>query len=606
MSQFKMWRPAGAMACAVALSVAGFAVAGPDWVEGGEDDGNFLPDAGSLPEGSQPIDEGANQPVQSIRGRLAGGGQPITEGGSSVGDFEDMYLVVIDNFDDFFITSDLTDTTFAVEGEFPFACTSLYLFTGPDHPAGPGLAMLGNIDTFFSCGATLTGSTNDGSSTPELINGLAYYICVAGDGRFPVDAQGQPLFEFFSFEGKFMEISGPDGPGGMNPIAGWEGVGSFGDYTIPQAIAVSAVDPAPNGICDVQFEPAEPNDLCVGPFGDQTLTITDDCTFVNGKLEKRYIPGAQPDTWLCVYDKFGNLIASDDNDSMTGNGKGSGLWSSDGDGNGYADILTANGDGTFSLRLGVTGFPDGFDGNCNGFFQNAPHGQIGEFCVAIDYLDAMGATIRIDTYTDEFVSGAEAFRLNFTAPAGSAEVHINIDNTCGVEPICMDVDYMCFTNLEPLGAYCITVVGGLDYDCNPTDTQLCWIDKNCDVIGTDNDSGPAPGYSELCVIADVNGNICIAVSGGGDDNCDGYIGDAAPENGSGGLLPHGVCGTYTLQLYKNPDANQPSEPVNPHPDDTTCEEAAMATQGDVNMDGIVDAADLAKLLSNWGVVTITP
>ena len=599
MSQLKMWRPASAVACAVLFACAGIAYGGPDWVEGGDDDGNFLPDAGPLPESSQPIDLGEGTPIVSIRGRLAGS----TEGGGTTGDLEDMYLVVIDDFDSFFLSTEQQDT-FAAEGPGSFVCTSLYLFTGPDHPAGEGLGIVGNVDSPFGCGAWIDGFPTDGSSTPALIDGLAYYVCVAGDGRFPVDGQGQQIFSFFDIEGKYDdEVSGPDGPGGNNPIAGWQGFGDSGDYTVPQIFAVSGVSPA-NALCDVKFEPEEFNDLCVGPFGDQTLAITADCTLINGKLEKREVPGPQPDTWLCVFDKFGNLIASDDNDSETGNGKGSGLWSGDGDGDGWADILTANGDGTYSLRLGVTGFPDGFDGDCNGFFQNAPHGQIGEFCIEIVYEDAGGGEIRTDTYVDEFVSGAEAFRLNFTAPAGSAEVHINIDNTCGMEEICMDVDYMCFSNLEPLGAYCITVVGGLDYDCNPTDTQLCWIDKNCDVIGTDDESGPAPGYSQLCVIADVNGNICIAVSGGGDDDCDGYIGDI--ENGASGLVPHGVCGTYVLQLERNPDANQPSEPDSPHPDDDVCPESAMATFGDVNMDGVVDAADLAKLLSNWGMVTATP
>jgi hypothetical protein len=46
MSQLKMWRPASAVACAVLFACAGIAYGGPDWVEGGDDDGNFLPDAG--------------------------------------------------------------------------------------------------------------------------------------------------------------------------------------------------------------------------------------------------------------------------------------------------------------------------------------------------------------------------------------------------------------------------------------------------------------------------------------------------------------------------------------------------------------------------------
>ena len=45
---------------------------------------------------------------------------------------------------------------------------------------------------------------------------------------------------------------------------------------------------------------------------------------------------------------------------------------------------------------------------------------------------------------------------------------------------------------------------------------------------------------------------------------------------------------------------------NPHPDDGMCPEAVMATQGDMNLDGIVDAFDLAELLANWGVVSAAP
>jgi len=427
----------------------------------------------------------------------------------------------------------------------------------------------------------------------------------------------------------------------------------------------------------VVFEPPEFNDDCVGPFTNQSFPVTGDRLIINGKLEKREIYGLQPDTWLCVFDKFGETIASDDNGSSYGNSKASGMFIGDGDNDGVSDILTDNGDGTYSLRLAVTGFPDGFDGNCDGFFMNAPHGQLGEFCVTIEYFSDIGkfitdgetttsqsflradsdgvvaegttgkpVLIGTDTYKDEFVTGAEAFRLNFTTPRALL-VRISIDNTCGREARYFDVDYMCFTGLEPLKPYCITQIGGLDYDCNPTDTVLCWIDKNCDVVFSDNSSGPAFGYSRLCVIADVNGNICISVSGSGDDNCDGLVrkgpvptaadakfdydgdllvglddncpyvfnpdqkdsdgdgvGDYCDNNNPDHLndgyiyVPHGIHGTYTLELTRDFTPNS-------FPGDCNVN-VEMAGKGDVNLDGIVDASDLTRLLSNWGVVTTTP
>ncbi len=383
--------------------------------------------------------------------------------------------------------------------------------------------------------------------------------------------------------------------------------------------------PIPGQSCQIDFEPAEPNDLCVGPFGGQTITLAPelDCLLINGKLDNCGTPGPQPDTWLCVFDKNGQLIVSDDNGSDFGNGKASGLLIGDGNFDGVSDVLVSNGDGTYSLRLGITGFPDGFDGNCNGFFQNAPHGQMGEFTVYIEFISGIGMSsvvsettesdansagvvgetnvatsalpgvvIGTASYTDEFVSGAEAFFLNFVAPPGAEFVNINIDNTVGEIEDCDDVDFMCVTGLDPLESYCITVVGGLDYDCNPTDTQLCWIDKNCDVIATDDDSGPALGYSQLCVISDVNGTVCFAVSGGGDSDCDGWILDQ----------PHGVCGMYVVQVRRTIDMTPlPIDPGGCSPDDASV--AEQASEGDLNSDGVVDGDDLSRLLSNWGVIT---
>ena len=371
-----------------------------------------------------------------------------------------------------------------------------------------------------------------------------------------------------------------------------EGVVTTDDDVDIEIFVIPGTPPPPN-FCKEH----EPNDFC------ETKNTFDvlECPSFQGILEERLVPGPQPDTWLCVVDKFDNIIASDDNGAtQQGNGKGSGLWSSDVDNDGHADILIDNGDGTYSLRLVVTGFPDGFDGNCNGFFMNAPHGQIGQFCLSVEYVDVTGATIRTDTYTDEFITGAEAFRLNFTAPAGSTDVHIEIDNTCGRDVVCVDRDFFCYTGLEPLAAYCITQVSGLTFDtCEPTDTVLGWFDKNCNLIRFDDDSGPGAfddansGYSELCVVADNNGVITFGVTGHDDFDFDGY------SDGSGNTVPHGVCGTYMLQI-RRADGSPLDPPV-------PCASVPESVQnGDINSNGVVDGADLAIILSNWGMPTIAP
>ncbi len=231
----------GVGAFALCLSAAVPALAGPDWVEGGENDGNFLPDAGPLPMNAQPIT--GSGPVGSISGRLAGGAG-LTEGAG--GDFQDMYLLQIDDFGNFFIDSEQIPS--ATEGNFLFD-TSLFLFTGPNHPLGAGIGLLANLEGPQSSfgGAILSGQTDDGTN-PMLISGLSYYLAIAGDGTMPVDAQGNLIFDFGNFVSEVGgEISGADGPGGMNPIAGWVGQGMTGDYFIPQMFGVSAV-PTPGAI----------------------------------------------------------------------------------------------------------------------------------------------------------------------------------------------------------------------------------------------------------------------------------------------------------------------------------------------------------------------
>jgi len=380
-------------------------------------------------------------------------------------------------------------------------------------------------------------------------------------------------------------------------IAGVTPVGAL----LAASVVVAAPPPPPE--IPVKFEPAENNDDCVpnGAFdSSRVVEVVGSNCVINGKLEKRFVPDVQPDTWLCVFDKQDNLIA--ENDNRDGDGKGnpwaSAIWSEDGDDDdSVADILVANGDGTYSLRLVVTGFPDGLDGNCNGFFQNAPHGQLGEWEVCIWFGERTGDPDI--SYRDEFIEGSEAFRINFTAPATDT-VHVEIDNTVGRKLVRNDRDFFCLTGFAPQEEVFLTVVGGIDMNCNPTDTQLCWFDKDCNVIASDDNSGPVEGYSQLFAIADVNGNICIGVSGGGDANCDGAL-DVVPAGSSTGddsddsddeFVEHGKDGDYTIAVDRAGGAGPEGGEA----------EMIQATSGDLNLDGGVDGRDLGIMLVNWGMI----
>ena len=233
------WMRTGwAIVSVAACSMTTTTLAGPDWVEGGDGDFDFLPDAGALPATAQPVGFGGS--VDSILGSLGGVGA-VVEG--IPGDFEDMYLIRITDFQTFFV---ITGSATGIAG-VDLADSSLFLFTGPDHPLGPGRGILANNATDLAPPppgstfppAALTGSVNDGGTTPLLIDGLTYYLAITGTGRVPVDAAGAPIFEFGVDP---VEISSPDGPGGANPIAGWTGAGPTGEYLLPGMISVSSAN----------------------------------------------------------------------------------------------------------------------------------------------------------------------------------------------------------------------------------------------------------------------------------------------------------------------------------------------------------------------------
>jgi Tol biopolymer transport system component len=345
---------------------------------------------------------------------------------------------------------------------------------------------------------------------------------------------------------------------------------------------------------------------------EEANVIDADCVYISGKLQKNPFIACEADTYLTLFNKANAIINRDDNGSPVGNGWASGLTDLGirndtapkpfGDG---GDGLINNGDGSFGVRIGVTGRPDGLDGVFNGLFLNSAHGQLGAFRLTVTFKNINGALIvpigfppsaHLENpviYDGEFVTGAEAFRINYTAPLGTARVDIQIDNLIENTTICNDVDFFLIRGLVPLCDYCITQVGGIDCECRPTDLNLGWFDKLGNIIDTDDNSGPVQGYADLCVVADANGRALIGVTGTGDDDFNG-LADAwedasgrAPAECNEPPHAHGVCGCYTLCIMVT-GPHGGSSPA------ATLEDPRV--NGDLNMDGRVDAADLAILL----------
>ena len=257
-----------AVALVVALSAAGAASAGPEWVEQG--------DAGSLPASAQTISNTSSGTLTKISGQLQGNGQ------LGPGDLEDMYVIQITDPQNFSAT-----TTFEGGGSAEFD-SQLWLFRLD------GTGLLGNDDTFigppppgFGKGGVVSGSTLGPMATDntgQTIPGPGTYL-LAISGPFDVPfSDGGPIFSF----GSSTEISGPDGAGGGLPITEWQNiglsgrgsfVGNLGAYTIsvtgaapvPQTMLLS-LDIKPGG-CPNPFNRTSNGVLPVSLLGTPTFDV---------------------------------------------------------------------------------------------------------------------------------------------------------------------------------------------------------------------------------------------------------------------------------------------------------------------------------------------
>lgn len=185
------------------------AFAGPDWTEVG--------DAGSFSDNAQ-VPTG-NGMINSLTGRLGLRGSEM--------DFEDMYVIGVDDPGAFSLT--------ILNANFD-AVLYMFHFT----QAGAALGLLANDNSEVeSTIPHLVGMATDGTGVTLDLAG-DYLIAVCGAGRRPVSATGA----IFNFETS-TEISGADGPGGLNRHIGWEGEGETGDYRIDMTGTIFPRIPAP-------------------------------------------------------------------------------------------------------------------------------------------------------------------------------------------------------------------------------------------------------------------------------------------------------------------------------------------------------------------------
>lgn len=189
---------------AAVLAGAGWAFAGPDWLEQG--------DAGAeLATAQAPTRNPGASSLNTVSGILTGTGL--------VADMEDCYLIRIVNPAIFSAT--ITSANFN---------TQLFLFN-ISVPGGAYGLLANNDQSPTNNLSRFTNLSNDGTNVILALPG-DYMLAVSGAGRNPIAPSGGGQFGQIFLHETLTEISGPDGPGGFNQHTGWTGTGETGNYTI--------------------------------------------------------------------------------------------------------------------------------------------------------------------------------------------------------------------------------------------------------------------------------------------------------------------------------------------------------------------------------------
>lgn len=190
------------------------ASAGPDWTEMG-DAGKSTPQLIGFPVQPQSIAGVLGElPLDGLERGPSGGND--SDGGPDVAD---VYDILIETNEEFIATTyDQTFTvTLEVEGERTGSTnfdTALWLFRTDKR------GLLANNDiTSLNNRSRLLPVATDGTGS-RIINPGRYLLAVSFGDVAPVAPGGLPLFNFNNNPGP-TQVSGPDGPGGTSPFAGW-------------------------------------------------------------------------------------------------------------------------------------------------------------------------------------------------------------------------------------------------------------------------------------------------------------------------------------------------------------------------------------------------
>ncbi len=335
------------------------------------------------------------------------------------------------------------------------------------------------------------------------------------------------------------------------------------------SLAALALAGAASVYADPQPEPLyvhceqEGNDLCYDEetFADLSESFSvpgqfRECFYISGKLQKDCVWDRVPKCHLAAYGKP-QVCFDEDGDPLPGAFEPIYASTSAGHLNlvrlvpdSGGDLGTPNTSSTLRLGVGVT--QDVFaDGTLNGLVFNNCHEEYGKVVVKIfgpsvlpDPRGPDGMPERPPVFSHCFdFRGGDALRVAFCFPEGTAngQVEVWCCEDLGTKEVCYDVDFYTVRGLLPDETYCVSVVGGVDYWCNKTDTNIIGYQKGWTPIfapgSTGNDDNPdispasAQVYSEWCTESSgeftptrgfvFEGVIRFAVTGTGDNNANG-------------------------------------------------------------------------------------